>query len=109
MKRRILALLLALTLGMVVFAPAIALPAQADESTMCVADVCDQDSVRDVLIRNKGKRVELVLLSGERLIGEVANVTPMLVHLAKLHHKHFHDAVIQLKEVSAVIMRVRTQ
>lgn len=109
MKRRILAFLLAFALGMAVFAPALPLPAQVKKSAMCVADVCEEDTVRDVLARNLGKRVELVLLSGQRIIGAVANVTPQLVHLAQLHHKQFHDAVIRLDEISAVIMRVRSQ
>ena len=107
MNTRILSFALALALAMVVVSPPIAFPRQADKEHICVADVCDEDRVQDVLRRNKGRRVELVLVSGQRLKGEVSNVTPELVHLTELHHKLYFDAVVRIKEISAVIMRVR--
>lgn len=76
---------------------------------LCVSELCDGDSIEQVLTRNMHKEVQLVLRSGVELTGTVNKVTPTLVQLVNLIHRNFYDAVIDLKEVGAVVMRVRTK
>ena len=70
-------------------------------------EVRDTDTVSDVLKRNSGKRVELTLVSGDRMAGTVSRVTPVAVHLSKLTGKEFYDAVVRLESVTAVVIRAR--
>jgi hypothetical protein len=53
-----------------------------------------------------GKSVELHLRSGEKMGGKVAQVTDKLVHLSNLTSAEYFDAFIDMKDVSAVIVRV---
>ena len=107
MKSLILILAVTVTTAMFVM-PHIA-SAQSHEPELCVTDLCDPDLIRDVLLRNMNRRVEVVLTSGERLTGNVSKITGRLVQLSNLKHKDFFDAVIELDAISAVIMRVRTR
>jgi hypothetical protein len=84
-----------------------ALNAKMPEGQLCVSALCDDDSVRDVLSRNLKNQVEVVLRSGEHIVGVVEKVTPILVHLSNLEHRNYFDAVIDMKEIAAVIMKVR--
>jgi hypothetical protein len=53
-----------------------------------------------------GKGVELHLRSGEKMGGKVAQVTDSVVHLSNLAGAEFFDAVVDVKDISAVVVRV---
>jgi hypothetical protein len=53
-----------------------------------------------------GKAVELHLRSGEKMGGKVAGVTENVVHLSNLTGAEFFDAFIDVKDISAVVVRV---
>lgn len=70
-------------------------------------EVRESDSVSDVLKRNVGKKVEVILVSGERLSGKIEKVAASVVHISGLKGMDFYDAVVSLESVSAVIIRAR--
>jgi hypothetical protein len=63
-------------------------------------------TVLSILQGNAGKTVELHLRSGEKLGGKVAQVTDNIVHLSNLTGAEFFDAFVDVKDVSAVVVRV---
>ena len=74
-------------------------------------------SVAGILQGSVGKPVELHLRSGEKMGGKVAQVTDSIVHLSNLtgaEHRRWTstpsqtdiDAFVDMKDVSAVIVRV---
>src|SRR5688572_11059210 len=69
--------------------------------------VAKDDSIRSLLTRHIGKAVALRLDSGEEIVGTVALVGDRVVHLEKLSGREFYDAVVDLEEVAAVVVRVR--
>jgi hypothetical protein len=71
-------------------------------------EVGDADSVKMVLERQVGKRVAVVLSTGQELNGVVIKVTRDL-HLSELGGREFNDAVISLDRINAVVIRVRTR
>jgi hypothetical protein len=62
--------------------------------------------VAGILQGSAGKSVELHLRSGEKMGGKVAQVTDNIVHLSNLTGAEYFDAFIDLKDVSAVVVRV---
>ena len=69
--------------------------------------VSAQDTPRTVLQRHIGKAVTLKLDSGDEIAGKVRLVGDRIVHLEELAGKEFYDAVVDLDEVAAVIVRAR--
>jgi len=65
------------------------------------------DTLHTVLASQKGKQATVKLASGEELTGKVGEVTGKLVLLQALSGKEFFDAVINLEDVAAVIIRAR--
>jgi hypothetical protein len=63
-------------------------------------------SVTGVLQGSAGKSVELHLRSGEKMGGKVAQVTDSVVHLSNLTGAEYFDAFVDMKDVSAVVVRV---
>jgi hypothetical protein len=63
-------------------------------------------SVAGILQGSAGKSVELHLWSGEKMGGKVAQVTDNVVHLSNLTSAEYFDAFIDMKDVSAVVVRV---
>ena len=63
-------------------------------------------TVLGLLQGSVGKGVELHLRSGEKLGGKVAQVTDSIVHLSNLAGAEYFDAFIDVKDVSAVVIRV---
>jgi len=59
-----------------------------------------------ILQGSAGKSVELHLRSGEKMGGKVAQVTDNIVHLSNLTGAEYFDAFIDMKDVSAVVVRV---
>jgi hypothetical protein len=63
-------------------------------------------TVLSLLQGSAGKSVELHLRSGEKMGGKVAGVTENVVHLSNLTGAEFFDAFIDVKDISAVVVRV---
>ena len=63
-------------------------------------------TVLSILQSSAGKAVELHLRPGEKMGGKVAGVTDNVVHLSNLTGAEFFDAFIDIKDISAVVVRV---
>ncbi len=63
-------------------------------------------TVLGILQSSAGKTVELHLRSGEKLGGKVAQVSDNIVHLSNLAGAEYFDAFIDVKDISAVVIRV---
>ncbi len=89
------------------FAMALALPAQAEMKTERLAGV--DYNVGHTLAQNLqtlvGKRVTVHLLSGDTLTGTVKAVNGNLLHLEKLERKDFFDALLRIRDISAIETR----
>jgi hypothetical protein len=66
------------------------------------------DKVESILTRQVGKGVQLILDSGEKVGGKVDSVGEHLVHLTGLVGQEFYEAAIPLDDISAVIVRAKT-
>ena len=66
-----------------------------------------EDTIAKVLAGQKGKKITITLTQGEELSGTVANITDELLQLEQLTGKEFYDAVIPVKNISAVIIRTK--
>jgi hypothetical protein len=62
-------------------------------------------TVVSLLQGSAGKSVELHLRSGEKMGGKIAQVTDNVVHLSNLTGAEYFDAFIDVKDVSAVVVR----
>ncbi len=62
-------------------------------------------TVLSILQGSAGKTVELHLRSGEKIAGRVGQVTDNVVYLSHLAGAEFYDAFVDLKDVSAVVIR----
>ncbi len=63
-------------------------------------------TVVSLLQGSAGKSVELHLRSGEKMGGKIAQVTDSVVHLSNLTGAEYFDAFIDVKDISAVVVRV---
>jgi hypothetical protein len=63
-------------------------------------------TVISILQGNAGKTVELHLRSGEKMGGKVSQVTDNIVHLSSLTGAEYFDAFVDVKDISAVVVRV---
>jgi hypothetical protein len=61
--------------------------------------------VLSILQGNAGKAVELHLRSGEKIGGKVGQVTDNIVYLSRLTGAEFFDAFVDVKDISAVVIR----
>jgi hypothetical protein len=68
-------------------------------------DLSSQDSLRQTIQQQVGKRVKLQLVSGQDLEGQVARVGSQAVSLTELTGMEFFDATVRLDQVAAVIVR----
>ena len=87
-----------------IHAPAAPLFAQADK-----LEIAEGDTVKAVLERQMGKRVSVVLSTGQEMSGVVSKVTRDVVHLSELSGREFFDAVVPLDRINAVVIRVRAR
>ena len=62
-------------------------------------------SVLSILQSNVGKAVELHLRSGEKVGGKIGQVTDNVVYLSHLTGAEFYDAFVDVKDISAVVVR----
>ena len=63
-------------------------------------------TVVTLLQGSAGKSVELHLRSGEKMGGKVAQVTDNIVHLSNLTGAEYFEAFVDVKDISAVVVRV---
>jgi hypothetical protein len=70
------------------------------------ADLQPNATVLSILQGSPGKTVELHLRSGEKMGGKIAQVNDNIVHLSSLTGAEFFDAFVDVKEISAVVVRV---
>lgn len=87
-------MLVRLALAVMIMAATVHLPAGVLHAQSERLKVGDADSVKMVLERQVGKRVAVVLSTGQEL---------------KLGGREFNDAVIPLDRINAVVIRVRTR
>ena len=80
------------------------LPLSAEELQ---PDVNATDTIKQALDQQVGKRAKVKLRSGQELDGKVLKVGSNAVHPAELTGTEFHDAVIRLDAIDAVIVRAR--
>lgn len=69
-------------------------------------EVRSADTVKSMLERQVGKRVGVVLTTGQELSGVVSSVGDKVVHLSELSGREFFDAVVSLEHIRAVVVRV---
>ena len=62
-------------------------------------------TVLSILQAGAGKAVELHLRSGEKIAGRVGQVTDNIVYLSHLTGAEFFDAFVDVKHISAVVIR----
>jgi hypothetical protein len=62
-------------------------------------------TVLSILQGAAGKGVELHLRSGEKIGGRVGQVTDNIVYLSHLTGAEFFDAFVDVKDISAVVIR----
>ncbi len=62
-------------------------------------------TVLSLLQGSAGKTVELHLRSGEKMGGKVAQVNDNIVHLSSLTGAEYFDAFVDVKDISAVVVR----
>ena len=62
-------------------------------------------TVLSILQGNAGKAVEVHLSSGEKIGGRVGQVTDNIVYLSHLTGAEFFDAFVDVKNISAVVIR----
>jgi hypothetical protein len=62
-------------------------------------------TVLSILQGNAGKTIELHLRSGEKIGGKVGQVTDNVVYLSHLTGAEFYDAFVDVKDISAVVIR----
>lgn len=93
-----------------VFAAVLTLALAGTSSLLGAAEpleVGGNDTVRTLLAKHKGRTVTLRLKDGGEMTGQVRNVGNFTVHLGALAGKEFFDGVVDLGEVSALVVRTR--
>jgi len=88
-----------LLLGFIIAAFCCNLPAQDK------IDLQPNATVLSILQGSAGKTVELRLNSGEKIGGKVEKVTDNVVHLSHLTGAEFFDGFVDVKDISAIVIR----
>ena len=65
--------------------------------------------IQTALKERQGKTATVVLAGGNELTGTVSKVDDGAVRLTELSGKEYYDAVVDLDDVAAVVMLVRSQ
>src|SRR4029077_9419622 len=77
----------------------------ASSSAQDKASLQPNTTVVSLLQVSSGKSVELHLRSGEKMGGKIAQVTDNIVHLSNLTGAEYFDAFVDVKDISAVVVR----
>lgn len=96
---------IALGAGALFFASSAA--AQAPPAKPEIAALTVAEGLQQNLARRIGEKVELVLVSGKSLTGTVKAVGLATVHLGALEGKEFYDALVQVDQIGAVVLRAK--
>jgi hypothetical protein len=89
------------TLCILALAMAMPLTGLADDKIGFTRD----ETTTSVLRRHTGQRVELVLKSGEKVGGKVEALSASTVHLSGITGKELFEAVVEIDDVSVVLIR----
>jgi hypothetical protein len=81
----------------------------AMSATAAPLSVAEGDTVQKVLQGQAGKRVTIRVRAGDELSGMVKTANAEVVHIGELAGREYFDAVIPLKSIDAVIVRVKDQ
>jgi hypothetical protein len=60
-----------------------------------------------VLLRQVGQAVELRMRSGEKIGGKLDKVNEKLAHLSQLTGAEYFDAVVNIDDIAAVVVRAK--
>lgn len=89
------------------FSVALAVAAMTSFAWAQGVTVTATSTIESILVAQQGKKVTLKLGPNDDLTGTVKVVTKDLVQLSELAGREFFDAVVDIKSVKAVIIRVR--
>lgn len=65
-----------------------------------------KDSTQSAMLQSQsGKQVELILKSGQSIGGKIASVGDNVVHLTSLTGKEMYEAVVNINDISAIVVR----
>ncbi len=64
-----------------------------------------EDTIRNILERGSGKRIQLMLNTGESLEGMLTLVGEEVVQLSQLVGREFYEAIIRVDNISAIVIR----
>ncbi|MEA5113308.1 MAG: hypothetical protein VB050_04705 [Geobacteraceae bacterium] len=65
------------------------------------------DTIQNILEDYKGKRITLRLMGYVEMNGKVRAVTKELVQLGELANEEFHDSIVEIAKITAVIVKVK--
>jgi hypothetical protein len=89
---------------MSVLTSSIATPAFSEEN---VFQFGKDTSLQTSMLQFKGKTIEIQLKSGGQLVGKLSEVGSQSILLKELRGKEYHDALIVIDDIAAVIFRAR--
>jgi len=69
--------------------------------------IAANSTIESILAAQQGKKVTLKLGPNDELTGTIKAVTKDVVQISELSGREFFDAVVDIKSVKAVIVRVR--
>lgn len=70
-------------------------------------EVKADDNMRAILSKQVGQSVDLRLKSGEKLSGKLASAGVHLLHVSQLDGAEYYDAVVNIDDVSAIVIRTK--
>ena len=65
------------------------------------------DTVQSVLEKQVGQPIDLRMKSGEKLVGKLEKVAGNAAHLSNLAGAEFYDAIVNIEDISAVVVKAR--
>jgi hypothetical protein len=67
------------------------------------------DTIASILQRTAGQTVELRMKSGEKIGGKIDKTSDKLVYLSQVTGAEYFDAVVDMSDVAAVIVRAKAK
>jgi hypothetical protein len=67
------------------------------------------DTIASILQRSAGQTVELRMKSGEKIGGKIDKTGDKLVYLSQVTGAEYFDAVVDMSDVAAVIVRAKAK
>jgi hypothetical protein len=67
----------------------------------------NSDTIQSLLEAKKGTIITLRLTDGEEMTGKVRFVSKELVQLEELSGKDYYDGIVDIKNISAIVIRVK--